>query len=156
MQFINSTILSEHQLSQLFLLWNNESPKVISYEKENDLKEFLANLTEPRHVLIDKDKNVQGWFVDFLTNDERWFIVIINSSLKGKGYGSKIITKAKEINSELNGWIINTHEYSLVNGDTYIPPIAFYKKNGFEIFPEIIRKTDELITIKIRWQSNTG
>lgn len=154
MKFVNTKILSEHQQSQLFLLWNNESPRIISYEKENDLKKFLAHLIQPRHILlIDKDKNVQGWFVDFLKNDEKWFIVIINSRLKGKGYGSKILTKAKEINSELNGWIINTHEYLLINGNTYIPPIKFYKKNGFEIFPEIMRKTNGLKTIKIRWQS---
>jgi len=153
MKFISTKILSEHQQSQIFLIWNNESPKVISYEKVNDLKEFLAHLTEPRHILlIDKDKNVQGWFVDFITNDERWFIVILNSSLQGKSYGSKILDKAKEINSELNGWIINTNDYVLLNGNTYKSPIGFYRKNGFKVFPEIIRKTDELRTIKIGWK----
>lgn len=61
---------------------------------------------------------------------------------------------AKEVNEELNGWVIDPDYYMEANGQFYKTPIDFYIKQGFEILEEIKLKTDQISAIKIRWSKS--
>ena len=77
--------------------------------------------------------------------------MVMDSKLKGKGLGTKLLSKAKEKNSELNGWVIDHNKDVKQNGDYYISPIDFYTKNGFKIITETRLELNTISAIKIKW-----
>jgi hypothetical protein len=74
--------------------------------------------------------------------------------LQGKGWGSKFLTRAKERNTELNGWVIDNDDEVKQNGEKYKSPIEFYRKNDFAIRTEIQLKKKDINGIKVIWKRN--
>ena len=153
MNFVFTDKLSKTQKNQILAIWNKEYPSVIKLNSINDFETYLSNLRDQKHILITSESGeVKGWYFDFIRDKERWFTIIVDTEIQGKGYGKKLLFKGKEINSELNGWIINSSDFKKENGEIYRSPVGFYRKNGFKIFPEIKFETDKSTTIKIKWK----
>ncbi len=144
--------LSLSQKKQLLRLWNNEYPLVINYDSINGLEQYLQNIADLNHILIqDANNSIQGWYYDFIRENERWFAIIINSAIQGKGYGTSLLRMAQEKRNVLNGWVIPGNGYVKKNGSIYESPIEFYKKMDFKIIHDIKRDTEKLDVIKITW-----
>ena len=77
--------------------------------------------------------------------------MILDSEIQRKGYGTKLLKRSKEINSELNGWVINSSKFKKANGEMYKSPIEFYQKNGFQDFPDIVLKINKFEIVKVKW-----
>ena len=131
MEYIRTTNLTSQYKKDILNLWNSEYPEKLNYQSLSDFENYLNKLTEPSHILLLIDGKVKGWYVDFIREHSKWFVILLDSNIQGKGYGSKMLNLGKEGTNELNGWIIDHNNDLKNNGKNYISPLGFYLKNGF-------------------------
>jgi hypothetical protein len=111
MEFIKTTELSKAQRLAVLTLWNNEYPVKLSFAKLADFENYVDKLTHPSHILIlNKQQQIIGWYFDFIRNKNKWFAILIESKSHNEGYGSLLLNIAKEIETELNGWVIDHNQ----------------------------------------------
>lgn len=153
MKLIRTNQLTETQKLQIFEIWNNEYPAKIGYTDISQFEAYLEKLADQHHILVlDEDEKVKGWFFDFIREEDRWFAIILDSSLHGKGIGTKILDLAKSSNTVLNAWVTDHNTDLKKNGEYYQSPLQFYIKNGFEVLTDTRIETDILSAVKIRWE----
>lgn len=154
MKFFEAKVLSEDQKLDIVELWNNEYPKGLSFSELTEFDQYLDDLSDKNHILLcEESGRVKGWLIYFVRDNEQCFAMLMDSSLQGQGIGSKILSLAKERNSELNGWVIDTNKEPKQNGKNYKSPIGFYRKNDFEIRMDIQLKKKNINGIKVIWKS---
>ena len=152
MELINLVRLSKADKKEIFTLWNNEYPEKLIYKSLTDFEIYLQNLTDQSHILLkDENHNIKGWYFDFIRKNEKWFAIILDSNLHGKGWGTKILNLAKDKEKELNGWVIDHHAEKKKNGEFYMSPLIFYSKNGFINLPKQRLELDKISAVKIKW-----
>ena len=152
MRITKSKSLTLAQKQELFELWNMEYPVNLQYKHVSELEDYLSKLEDQNHILlIDEKDKIKGWYCDFLRDNARWFLTMLNTEMQGIKFGTQFMELAKEGNNELNGWVINTNNYFKSNGEVYPSPIEFYRKNGFKILDNSELKTDKIRAIKVQW-----
>ncbi|TMU54478.1 GNAT family N-acetyltransferase [Flagellimonas algicola] len=152
MEFIQRSSLSMSEKLQLMALWNIEYPEKLGYKSIAAFEAYLENLKDPSHILlIDENKRIKGWYFDFERENEKWFAIILNSEVHGKGIGTKILGLAKQRENELNGWVIDHNRDKKKNGESYHSPLNFYLKNGFEKLAANRLELDNISAVKIKW-----
>ena len=146
--------LLESEKNDVFNLWNNEYPAGLSYNSIDEFNAYLDGLTEQSHLLlIDLEQKVKGWYFDFKRDDEKWFALLLDSKIHGKGYGSELLKQAKRKESELNGWVIDHNLEKKKNGDYYRSPLNFYLKNGFRTLTTDRLELGKISAVKIKWNN---
>lgn len=153
MEFIKRSSLSVSEKLEVFELWNNEYPEKLSYKEKGEFDTYLKALKEQSHILlVDINKKIKGWYFDFKRENEKWFAIILDSEIQGKGLGTKILELAKEKENELNGWVIDHNRDKKRNGELYNSPLNFYLKNGFE--KSVIDRLElkNISAVKIKWR----
>ena len=154
MEITKSESLSRQQKLDILELWNQEYPEALSLSDLDAFEDYLQNLSDQHHLIVSEEGGtVMGWLIYFIRDDERCFAMLLNKSLQGKGWGSRLLNLAKAYNPELNGWVIDHDTEPKRNGENYKSPIEFYRKNGFEILPDIQWKKKNINGIKVRWQA---
>lgn len=157
MRFYSIKKLTIAQKWEILLLWNKEYPRNLEFKNIEELDNYLNQLKDKNHILIlDENDTIKGWYADFLRNDERWFLAILDSEIQGKKYGTKLMNLAKQNNDVLNGWVIPTEGYIKFNGQPYITPIGFYIKQGFKIQDDQILESAKISAVRIRWTGRTS
>ena len=152
MEFIKLTELSKMQKKEILNLWNNEYPEKLNYETLSEFEKYLENLTEQSHIIvINENQKIEGWYFDFIRENEKWFAIILNSNYHGKGFGTKILNLAKEKESQLNGWVIDKNNDRKKNGELYKSPLDFYLKNGFKKLVKNRLELEKISAVKIKW-----
>lgn len=155
MEIIETTDLSADQQKAALLLWNNEYPVKLRYFNMGEFNTYLEGLQQVNHLfLADNNQNIMGWAFAFTRNGERWFAVILDSSVHNKGYGSMLLNKLKEKEPVLNGWVIDHDRDVKMNGEKYISPLPFYLKNNFVTYPDTRIDAEKLSAVKIKWTNN--
>ena len=153
MKIITSTFLSDFQKQCAYNLWNNEYPRTLQYKTIIEFDEYLNGLQEIKHyLLINKEGIIAAWAATFKRNNEKWFAIIINSEIHGKGHGTAILDEIKKEEQHLVGWVIDHERDSKVNGDKYRSPLAFYTKNQFNILPNSRIESSTISAVKIVWE----
>ncbi|MFZ6053059.1 GNAT family N-acetyltransferase [Halocola ammonii] len=153
MKFKALKYLSEIEKKEVFRLWNNEYPEKLAYKSVDEFDDYLKNLTNQSHVLLEDNNGiVRGWYFDFIRNGEKWFAIILDSTLQGKGLGTKLLNRAKEKEDELNGWVIDHNNDRKQNGEFYKSPLGFYLKNDFEELKNERLELEKISAVKIRWK----
>ena len=153
MKFSKTIALSKSSKTQILELWNNEFPEKLNYQTLADLDNYLSNLDDQSHILMkDNRQKIKGWYFDFIRDNERWFAIILDSKMSGKGFGTQLLNLGKEKEAVLNGWVIDHDNDKKRNGDTYTSPLNFYLKNGFELLANNRLELDKLSAVKIRWK----
>ncbi len=148
MEITKTKILTGQQEEQIDKLWNQEYPIKLA----NRFRLLLDGAQDYNHYIIeDAKKNIIGWAVDFVKENETRFSIIVASESKGKGLGSLLIEKLKEENKEFYGWVIDHDRDIKQNGEPYLTPIPFYIKNGFKILSEIRIESEMISAVKIKW-----
>ena len=128
-----SKSLTNHQINQISLLWNEVYPlKLI------DRFGQLLNDTEiiEHHILVSDDEDIIGWAATFLRADEVWFSIMILPANQYKGYGKMLLGSLKRKFKKLSGWVIDHNNDYKKDGSIYCTPIQFYLKNDFHLSPE--------------------
>ena len=152
MKFIESNTLNQEEKKAVFELWNQEYPKNLGYTKINEFDDYLNKLEEKHHVLVkDENDQVVGWYSNFIRDNEIWFAMILDTSIQGKGIGTKLLNMAKKRNHILNGWVIDHKLNIKANGSIYRSPLEFYMKNEFQLFPEVRLELPLISAVKISW-----
>lgn len=151
-----SNIVHTHRLTAeqkiaVSLLWNQEYPHQVMLETLTDLDAYLDGLSDLQHILYISDE-LLGWAFKFRRDGERWFAIIIDSSIQQKGIGTLLLNELKKEEEELNGWVINHDNYKKADTATYRSPLPFYTKNGFNVFEQIQLETAQLSGVKIVWR----
>ncbi|MEM7087428.1 MAG: N-acetyltransferase [Bacteroidota bacterium] len=153
MKFIKTTILSKTSKVQILELWNNEFPEKLNYPALTDFENYLSNLKDQSHILmLDEHEQIKGWYFDFVRDKERWFAIIMDAEMSGKGFGTQLLNLGKENQTVLNGWVIDHSNEKKRNGETYISPLNFYLKNRFLLLPESRLEFQKLSAVKIQWK----
>ena len=152
MEFIKCSSLAQSEKLQVLDLWNNEYPEKLGYTSMASFDTYLENLKDPSHILlIDEDNKIKGWYFDFERENEKWFAIILDSQIHGKGIGSKMLELAKAKENELNGWVIDHSTDKKKNGEIYTSPLPFYLKNGFKKLTKDRLELDNISAVKIKW-----
>lgn len=152
MNLIAPSQLTVSDKAQILELWNNEYPEKLGHPTINSLEAYLDKLHNPGHLLMrDSHQRIIGWYLDFIREKEIWFAIIVNSNYHGMGLGTRLLNRAKDKESELNGWVIDHSNDRKKNGDSYNSPLRFYVSNGFEILHEERLELDIISAVKIKW-----
>lgn len=152
MKIIEQNELSAEQKSRIVQLWNAEYPLSISYSDISGFDDYLNNLGDKKHfLLIDSDDEIVGWALLFDRDKARWFAIIIDEKLQGKGFGVKLIDALKSSENNFFGWVIDNDDCLKANGKQYISPLGFYKKIGFKVYENEKLIKQNISGIKIEW-----
>ncbi len=162
LNLLNSSLKFNHQQTlnpeenvQLMKLWNREYPQKLIYQLLSDFESYLESLSEQSHILIkDDNQQIKGWYFEFIREHEKWFGLILDAGIQGKGFGSQLLNEGKSQNMELNGWLIDHNNYLKKNGENYYSPLDFYLKNGFSMIPNQRLKLDKISVVKITWKKD--
>lgn len=96
MKVIQTLVLTLEQKQSLFELWNAEYPERICYKELFEFESYLKELSELKHYLLVNDfDQILGWSFIFLRDHENWFGIIIDSKIKGKGFGTFLLEELK-------------------------------------------------------------
>jgi len=151
-KIIRTNELNEQVKQQVFDLWNNEYPEKLSYNSLGEFDNYLQNLTKLNHFLLTIDSDlILGWALTFERKNEKWFAIILSEKIKGKGFGRKMLKELKEEEQFLNGWVIDHNNDKKKNGLTYVSPLKFYEKCGFDIQIDNRLELDKISAVKIKW-----
>lgn len=154
MDFLEKKYLNHDDKKRIMQLWNKEYPANLNYSSLSEFEEYLEVLEDPFHLVAKLNDQIEGWYFDFLREDERWFGLILSSDFHGKGLGTKILNKVRKKRIQLSGWIIRHDNYLKINGLKYKSPEVFYLKNGFNILDAVQLKTDQIHAVKIEWKKS--
>lgn len=154
MEFSLSDTLTHDDKIAVYRLWNREYPKKLHHQSLQEFEAYLNNLKQIQHILVRSGGAVIGWCFIFERDQENWFAMIVDHSHQGKGLGSKLLDKAKEITPELNGWVIDHNNEVRHDGEPYRSPLFFYLKNSFSWLPDDRLELDKLSAVKIRWSAH--
>lgn len=150
---IESNCLDIQQKESLLKLWNTEYPTNLAYSNINEFEKYLNALKAIRHILLVKEnREIVGWTFAFNRDNERWFVIILASSIQGKGFGKLALDKLKVSEKELNGWVIDNNFYLKANGEKYLSPLEFYQKMGFSVLTDSRLELEHISAVKIKWQ----
>lgn len=149
MQIHSLSFLSKQQQNEIHDLWNQEYPLNL----KDRFSILLSDTEDHRHYFIENDLGeIIAWAVDFLSQEERRFSIIVSSREKGKGLGALLINKLKEENDVIFGWVIDHNKDLKSTGEHYQTPMPFYLKHGFEILSEQRLETEIISAVKIKWE----
>lgn len=155
MELIKKHSLSTTEKLQLLELWNAEYPKTLAHSSLESLNDYLTNLKDTYHLLlIDKSGKIGSWCFCFKRENEPWFAIIIDSNLKGQGFGTQLLNKLKREVQMLNGWVIDHDTYERLNLEPYQSPLPFYLKNGFQVLSEVRLELEHISAVKIKWEKS--
>ncbi len=151
MKIVTTAELLKAQKETIVYLWNREYPVRISTTKEGFDEYLNASDGHIHYLMLDDANEIIGWAYTFDREGERWFSIIINSLYHGIGLGRIMLDHMKENESRLNGWVIDHDKEIKQNGEPYESPLAFYLKNGFEVYPDIRFENEKMSAVKIMW-----
>ena len=152
MSILETDTLNENQKQQLSGLWNSVYPENVAYHSLSAFEEYLAGLESVRHLLlVDPDLKIHGWAFSFNRKGERWFAILLDEAIQGKGLGRLLMDKLKVNEQHLCGWVVEHDDYKKLDGSPYQSPLGFYMNNGFKVCDDEKFTSDQLNTIKIKW-----
>lgn len=154
MKILSTNNLTSIQRSAIRVLWNQEYPEKLTHHTLSDFENWLHKLKNPSHLLlVDHGGKIRGWYVDFDRDNKKWFAIILDARIQGKGYGRKLLDQAKEKEAVLNGWVIDHNTDRKRNGAIYRSPLSFYLKNGFKKVESDRLELNNISAIRILWEN---
>jgi GNAT superfamily N-acetyltransferase len=151
MKIVLTKELTLSQKEAVLRIWNEEYGEKLMKTMEG-FEDYLNKLGNVQHfMMFDEADALLGWAITFDREEERWFAIIMDGSVQGKGYGRLLLNRLKEHESVLNGWVTDHDRDIKTNRQPYRSPMGFYLKNGFEVLEEVRLETMELSAVKIRW-----
>jgi hypothetical protein len=154
MKIITLTNFTVQQKESVFKLWNEEYPNKLQYSNLQEFDNYLNALFEKKHyLLLDEYDDIVGWASVFSRENARWFSLILSSANQGVGYGTILLNELKKEEKHLFGWVIDHNNDIKANGNPYLSPLIFYRKNNFIIHSSIRLELEKISAVKIEWLS---
>jgi hypothetical protein len=147
-------LLNDNQQAQLMQLWNKEYPEQLAYHELSEFRSYLTGLVNVTHFLLtDNDDLIKAWAFTFTREAEKWFAIILDSSVQYQRYGTSLLNILKAKEQILNGWVTDHNRYVKKDQTNYRSPLDFYLKNNFTICDQIRLETNKLSAVKIQWKN---
>lgn len=157
MNIYTPLLLDNNQQDQLMQLWNKEYPEQLAFNSLSEFRSYLKGLTNIKHyLLMDNPGTIKGWAFTFVREADRWFALILDSTIQYQGHGTRLLNRLKQDEKVLNGWATDHDRYTKRDKGTYKSPIVFYLKNGFMMCEDIRLETEKISAVKIRWDNTNG
>ena len=121
------------------------------YSSVAQFDDYLNQFGDKHHHCIYIDKKLIAWAVDFIRDDERWFVMFVDEEHQSKSHGLALLNSLKDKNTVLNGWVVDHNRYRRTNGESYVSPLRFYLKNLFRLQLDRM-ETSHLSLVKIKWE----
>jgi len=135
-------------------IWNNEYPISLNFSDSFGFEKYLTGLSNPNHfILRDQNNELLAWACKFERDNEKWFAIILDEKIHGKGKGTEILNLIKKNENELNAWVIDKENSYKINGEIYKSPLSFYSKNGFLVYPDVRMENEKVSAVKIVWKN---
>ncbi|MCD6062640.1 MAG: family N-acetyltransferase [Flavipsychrobacter sp.] len=152
MRTIETNILLPEHKEALRNIWNTEYPAKLAMFTPQDMENYLASLSDPKHYLLLNDIDMlSGWAATFTRENDNWFAIIMHAAYQKQGLGGWLLEMLKVNNNTLNGWVADHNNDRKQNGKTYTSPLPFYLKNGFIVQSDTRLEMEKLSAVKIQW-----
>lgn len=125
LKLIEVNDLDSTSKKSLLAIWNSEYPIQLQHGDLDGFDLYLKPLINQKHMLLLDKSIVKGWYFEFDRDNARWFAMLLDQSIKNKGWGSRMLSKAKSTATYLSGWVIDHNNYRKANGETYKSPLGF-------------------------------
>lgn len=156
-QIYKSKSLNEREKQAALKLWNSEYPSELAHASYFLFENYLNKLGDVVHYLVlDNNENNIAWAFVFDRDEERWFGIILDSTIHGQGIGKKLMQLLQQDELELNGWVIDHNKSLKSNGSLYISPLPFYQKLQFQVLPDIRLELPQISAVKIHWKKDSS
>ncbi len=151
---LTTNTLTAIELQQVYEMWNMECPIQLKYNSIHEFTTKMQTMQSVQFYLLKNNSNsIIGWAYTFDRDANRWFSIMLNSNLQGKGLGKYIINEMQATETALNGWVIDHNNDVKNNGDTYTSPLNFYLKCGFSILYNYrLEIGNKISAVKITWK----
>lgn len=126
-------------------IWITENIKAHSFIPNEYWKnnfEYVKNILPNAEIYVYLEDNFILGFIGL--NDNHIEGIFVNSNYQGKGIGTDLLNKAKEIKQQLT---LNVYKKNS-------KAIKFYQKNGFEITEENIDEENDEVEYIMLWKYN--
>lgn len=154
MKIIEQNELSNTQKTRIIEMWNSEYPLSLAHSGISSFDEYLNGLGEKKHfLLIDDAGEIAAWAMIFDRDNAKWFAIIVDGKIQGKGFGVKLIDALKTSEKRLFGWVIDNDESLKSNGEFYRSPLRFYQKIGFVVHENEKTIKQDISGVKIEWKA---
>ena len=154
MKIVEQNELSTEQKSRIVEMWNAEYPSSLVHSGISSFEDYLNKLGDQKHfLLVDEAGEISGWAMIFVRDEAKWFAIIIDSKLQGKGFGIKLLDALKAAENHFYGWVIDTDDFRKANGEKYRSPLGFYKKIGFIVHEDEKLIKENISGVKIEWKA---
>jgi GNAT superfamily N-acetyltransferase len=152
MKIIEQTELTADQKSRIVQMWNAEYPSSLAFGEVSEFDVYLNDRPNQKHfLLIDSSDEIVGWACIFERENAKWFAIIIDEKIQGKGFGVKLIDTLKEAEERFFGWVIDHDNNRKANGEKYRSPLGFYRKLGFKVHENERIEKEGISGVKIEW-----
>lgn len=152
MKIVESSELTAAQKERIVEMWNAEYPASIMHPDLASFDDYLSNLGGKRHFLMfDEDATLVGWAMLFVRDGAKWFAIIVDEKVQGKGFGAKLVDALKSAEKRFFGWVIENDDHQKSNGKPYKSPLGFYRKIGFAVHTNEKLVKQEISGVKIEW-----
>ena len=153
MEWLITNSLNHLQKEQVRDLWNREYPIGIAHRTSDAFQKQLDKWEDKAYILlIDENSAIKGWMCLFTRDESRWFSLLISEDIQRNGWGKRFLEKAREQETELNGWVVDHANDKKLNGAPYRSPIHFYVKNGFSILSDNRLELENISTVQVQWR----
>ena len=95
LQFHPVELVSLEEKCQIMELSNHEYPSRLAYNKVENFDTYINGLVNPKHILVRFNNEIVGWATKFLRDQEKWFVIILSSSIHGQYIGSRLMEQIK-------------------------------------------------------------
>ncbi|MCX2573397.1 GNAT family N-acetyltransferase [Pedobacter sandarakinus] len=145
--------LSTSQKAQIVKIWNLEYPESLNFSNAEGFDQYLMDLSDPTHYIYESESGEpMAWACKFIRDNDRWFAIILDKKIQGKGIGTRLLNKLKENECILNAWVIDKKGLKKLDGKHYKSPLKFYLKNGFVVDHDTRLENEKLSAVKITWK----
>lgn len=148
----SADLLAERHKPRLLQLWNSQFVRDVALEDVFALDRYLDKLSNLSHLLlVSPGGEVDGWAFTFDRGGARWFTIVLDTAVQGKGYGRLLMEHLQQLEPELNGWVVDADTGLRTDGQAYASPIAFYRRLGFSVMDERL-ELEAISMVRIRWR----
>lgn len=148
---VTATTLTTEYKEAILQLWNSEYPAQLQHADVASLDNYLGGLADVTHYFLMIDGAVAVWAETFMRDGEKWFAIIANREMQGKGYGKEMMNMLLQKEPVLFGWVTDHDRYKKADGSAYTSPLGFYKQLGFVVTDERL-ETEKLSAVRIVWK----
>ena len=150
---IHTHVLNQQQQLELLKCWNDVYPQNLKFDDLAKLKSYFDGLQQVEYfLLIDASIPATAFSFRFIRDEELWLAMLMPPTMQGKGYGSILLEELTENISSISAWVVDHDRDLKSDGSSYISPLPFYLKEGFEIQEGVRLETDTISVAKLIWK----